>query len=560
MLRTNRPFVLLLAAVFIVLSLPAFAQPVSLRTDIVVEEFRGVQTRSVRIEYDATTDKLYYLRTTGSIYEVDRTSAVQSLVYTTNDHGLNSPQGFLVDAAGTFYVVGNTFSNGQTRGVIKRGILDNGTRVWTTLAESVDYPMNTTFNHLFTGITIDESLEYIYVCSGARTDHGEEQQTGGANAGIREVPLTTIILKIPADGQGLVLQNDSDSLRAAGYLFAEGVRSHFDLEFNAAGELFGVENSGDRDDSEEMNWLREGHHYGFPWRIGLHDTPQQFPGYDPGADAHVNPGAWANVNGFFYDDPAYPAPPAGVTFTDPILSSGPDADKYRDEADDQIKDASNEGVLTGTFTPHRSPLGLSFDKSAGAMSAEFTEDAFVLSYNSASSSLLGPFNDSSEDLLHVELTKIEAEDRYEAQITRLVHSFDNPIDAVLVGNIMYVMEYRESAGASLYTVTFPAGPTSIEAPQALPAAFELSANYPNPFNPATQIRVSLENVASLTLEVFDISGKRIATLHEGRLAAGSHEFEWRGQDQSGNIVPSGIYFYRATVDGVYKARKMVLAR
>ncbi|MFT7553257.1 MAG: hypothetical protein ACI9BV_003589, partial [Rhodothermales bacterium] len=53
------------------------------------------------------------------------------------------------------------------------------------------------------------------------------------------------------------------------------------------GDLFGTENAGDCDDSEELNWIREGRHYGFPWRIGTSVTPQQFPGYDPSADPFV---------------------------------------------------------------------------------------------------------------------------------------------------------------------------------------------------------------------------------------------------------------------------------
>ena len=51
--------------------------------------------------------------------------------------------------------------------------------------------------------------------------------------------------------------------------------------------------SGDRDDSEELNWLREGHHYGFPWRMGLNETPQQFADYDPAEDLLLNPASYA---------------------------------------------------------------------------------------------------------------------------------------------------------------------------------------------------------------------------------------------------------------------------
>ena len=63
--------------------------------------------------------------------------------------------------------------------------------------------------------------------------------------------------------------------------------------------------------------------------------------------------------GYYHNDPTYPPPPRD--FTDPVINLGPDADAYRDPADGRIKDASEEGVRFGTFTAHRSPLGLVFD-------------------------------------------------------------------------------------------------------------------------------------------------------------------------------------------------------
>jgi hypothetical protein len=237
-------------------------------------------------------------------------------------------------------------------------------------------------------------------------------------------------------------------------VFARGVRNSFDPAFAPNGELFTGENSGDRDDTEELNWLREGHHYGFPWRMGLADNPQQFPGYDPEADLLIDHDYTAYQRGFFHDDPGFPPPPPGVVFTDPVLNEGPDADSFRDPATGAIRDASDEGILLGTFTAHRSPLGLVFDAEE-AMSPEFRGDGFILSWtrgDPTGDSRGGPFRDPSQDLLHLKLTR--EGDGYRARVTRLVSGFNQPIDAAISGNRIYVLEHGGSG--VIWEVTLPA--------------------------------------------------------------------------------------------------------
>lgn len=79
---------------------------------------------------------------------------------------------------------------------------------------------------------------------------------------------------------------------------------------------------------------------------------------------------------------------------------------------------------------------------------------------------------------------------------------------------------------------------------ALPQAFELSQNYPNPFNPETTIAYRLPQAASVELAVYDLSGRRVATIATGMKAAGAHAARWNGRDGAGNRVASGVYFYR----------------
>src|SRR6185503_14347017 len=217
----------------------------------------------------------------------------------------------------------------------------------------------------------------------------------------------------------LLLPNDEGALRSAGYIFAEGTRNSFDLAFAPNGDLFATENGPDRDMSEELNWLRAGRHFGFPWRIGGTDNPQQYPNYDPHTDRLLDGRTGAVALGYYHNDPTFPAPPANMI--EPIINLGPDADRFRDPADGSIKDASALGQTLSTFTAHRSPLGLVFDR-AGAMAVPFQNHGFVLGFtpgDPTGNSVAGPFNDPSQDILDLNLTKL-GNTNYQTTTTRIV--------------------------------------------------------------------------------------------------------------------------------------------
>jgi hypothetical protein len=94
----------------------------------------------------------------------------------------------------------------------------------------------------------------------------------------------------------------------------------------------------------------------------------------------------------------------------------------------------------------------------------------------------------------------------------------------------------------------------------LPAAFRLSQNYPNPTNPSTSIRFSLAYASPVTLELFNISGQRVATIANGRFAAGEHTVTWDGNGLGGRPVSSGIYLYRFAAGEYVATRKMVVLK
>ena len=102
--------------------------------------------------------------------------------------------------------------------------------------------------------------------------------------------------------------------------------------------------------------------------------------------------------------------------------------------------------------------------------------------------------------------------------------------------------------------------TAVEETASMPADFELEANYPNPFNASTAIRYSLREDADVELVLFDVSGRRVATLVDGVQPAGRHTAYWDGRMNSGVEVASGIYIYRLRVGERQQARKLLLLR
>jgi hypothetical protein len=88
----------------------------------------------------------------------------------------------------------------------------------------------------------------------------------------------------------------------------------------------------------------------------------------------------------------------------------------------------------------------------------------------------------------------------------------------------------------------------------------LAANAPNPFNPTTEIRFEVPRTGPVDLAVYDLTGRRVRTLVSEVLPAGERSVTWNGRDASGNLAPSGIYFYQVAVDGESRTRKMTLVK
>ena len=103
-------------------------------------------------------------------------------------------------------------------------------------------------------------------------------------------------------------------------------------------------------------------------------------------------------------------------------------------------------------------------------------------------------------------------------------------------------------------------PTGVAADAPSAATFTLEQNLPNPFNPATTIRFTLPERTYATLRVYDVAGRRVATVLSKEIPAGPHRVVWDGKNGRGEPAASGVYFYSLTADGRTATKKMVLLR
>jgi len=104
--------------------------------------------------------------------------------------------------------------------------------------------------------------------------------------------------------------------------------------------------------------------------------------------------------------------------------------------------------------------------------------------------------------------------------------------------------------------TFTVGATSVTSNSTnIPDEYKLFDNYPNPFNPETNIRFLIKDAGIVTLKVYDITGKLVSTLVNEKLSAGDYTTKLNGTN-----IASGIYFYRIESNGFTDVKKMMLIK
>ena len=91
-------------------------------------------------------------------------------------------------------------------------------------------------------------------------------------------------------------------------------------------------------------------------------------------------------------------------------------------------------------------------------------------------------------------------------------------------------------------------------------AFNLSNNYPNPFNPSTQIQYAVPRASNVSLVIYNVLGQQVRTLVDAPQNAGRFTVTWDGRDNLGHVVGSGVYFYRLNAGETSLVKKMLMLK
>ena len=93
-----------------------------------------------------------------------------------------------------------------------------------------------------------------------------------------------------------------------------------------------------------------------------------------------------------------------------------------------------------------------------------------------------------------------------------------------------------------------------------PGQFKLHQAYPNPFNPTTTLKYEMGSAGSVSIDVFDVNGRKIRSLYNGIQIPGQHEIRWDAKDDHGRSMSSGVYLFKVNVNGKQQTAKSLLLK
>jgi glucose/arabinose dehydrogenase len=356
-----------------------------------------VDNQPIRVQSHPRTGLFYVLYKNGDLWQVDaekgsKRQVLEPGAYFRKDAASYvQALGFHIAPNGLFYIVINERHDKEkpkrAHVALYRLTDTDGDGVPAKATEwlAFDHPWGIgPFNHGACKIaTGPDGLLYLSV--GSRTDHGETGKLAkkpdpdlDPNG---ETPLTACMLRL-----------DPKKEHPTPEVYCRGLRNSFGFDWDDQGRLIASENGPDADHPEELNWLREGKHYGFPYRFGNQALPM-------------------------YPD-AVPAP-EGLAFEKPIANLGPAG---RPGADKEY-----------SFHPHCSPSGVAFYRK-GTLPAKYEGGFFIARFGN----YLGK-EPVGFDLLHVRL--VEKDGEWAAEMTTILEKLQRPIDVCQGKGKIYILEY-----------------------------------------------------------------------------------------------------------------------
>ena len=356
---------------------------------LAAREFVRLTEHGVRMFADRAKAQLYVLSTSGNVWKIDlATAALQQVQwgksYIDVKRGDPSALGITLDKERRMYVVVNQRVDSSAIAtnevtIFRSTRLENGEPGDLQPWARATYPWGIgPFNHGVSHIAQGPD-GMIYVSSGSRTD-GNEPGKGGHFSTMGEHPITSSIWR---------LDPKSDAPKVE--VFARGLRNAFGFCWMADGRMIATDNGPDANVPEELNIVEQGKHYGFPYRFS-DSLAKPYP-YTPDAAK------------------------SGLTFTPPIMNTGPDAALAKRPM--------------GTFDPHSSPAGII------PIGDDFLEPFRGSLFVTRFGNLLKTDEDAGFDLLRVALKGNNT-----AEVTTILKPLGRPIDIVQgAPGKLYLLEY-----------------------------------------------------------------------------------------------------------------------
>jgi len=285
---------------------------------------------------------------------------------------------------------------------------------------------------------------------------------------------------------------------------------------------------------------------------------------DPDALADDGWVVWGNVYDadtvFLYGYGA-PAPNHSLAFSQIVTGEGGPTQEVQQLAifsdyENTAHDTTGNLIESNVFREYTIEAGdvgkcwfFEFDAKLGNIEKNTTATAFIKTIDPSN-------NYAMTNFIHEDMTSIPTTwQRYSIRIG---------IDTLLVGQLLqfgFMNLAKDYEGSGIFYDNVEIRPETVDVPDgSVVAKVRMGQNVPNPFNPTTRIDFALEQPGSIEITVFDISGRRVATLHDGELAAGEHYVTWDGRTDQGNPATSGLYLYVLKTPTDQVSRRMMLVR
>ena len=231
-------------------------------------------------------------------------------------------------------------------------------------------------------------------------------------------------------------------------------------------------------------------------------------------------------------------------------------------------EATVEGLEPETFTataaeqaiPH-SLEKVCGDDQEGTAITQLTEPFVVLVSDEDGAAIAGVGVSfavtAGEGILSATTDTTDANGRAATRLTLGSDPGTNTVEATVEGleSVTFTAVGQESPLVSLFDAFLGRGKLV-----GLPDGPQLAQNAPNPFNSQTVLSYFLLEPGLVRLEVFTLTGQRVAVLHQGPQQAGYHRLHWDGRDDVGRPLASGTYLYRLVTDETVLTRKLTLLR